>query len=309
MRIYNNPKIKKLQWLNQRRKLSLFVGAGLSESCGLFSWNKLIEELAYRAWDLKDITTLFSGDYLRIARSLRHKYGKNFETKIQEVLYSGSTQYSDLLLSIPDTGINRICTFNYDNLLEESFQICGIEYSSLTPNSRYSQLQYKPIIFHPHGFLNYSSDNTEIILSENEYHNLYSDPYCWSNLIQIHLLMNYSVLFVGVSLTDPNLRRILDATKKITEHEHFAIFRKKNNKFLDDSLTKDLKSFGVHPIYVDSHNCTYQIFEKIHRKDEPHKERKRRLKRLAKKSPPRKKVDDVRQILKNAKQRTDQSKD
>src|SRR6185436_18817278 len=48
------------------------------------------------------------------------------------------------------------------------------------------------------------------VFSEDEYHTEYSDPYRWSNMTMINQLGRFSGLFVGLSLHDPNLRRLID---------------------------------------------------------------------------------------------------
>jgi SIR2-like domain len=54
----------------------------------------------------------------------------------------------------------------------------------------------------------------------------YANPYSWANLVQMSLLLSQSCLFVGVSLTDPNIRRLLDACVALPiAHKHYAIMR------------------------------------------------------------------------------------
>ena len=62
------------------------------------------------------------------------------------------------------------------------------------------------------------------VFSEDEYHTEYADPYRWSNLTQISLLGRNKGLFVGLSLQDPNLRRLIDVThKQYPNIWHYAI--------------------------------------------------------------------------------------
>jgi len=269
--------IEQLQWLNQRRKLALFVGAGVSTSCGLPGWGTLLADLAYRTFGLEEIDDFLVGNSLRIARVLLKETGDRFENLVEEALYSYKISYSDLILSIPDSGINRICNFNFDHLLDSAFKICGVKHDLCLSGDQYDQHQLRPIIFHPHGFLDYSTESTRIVFSEQEYHKLYSDPYCWANLVQINLLMNYSVLFVGVSLTDPNLRRLVDSASKLTTHPHFAIFKEKESAVYTTSMENDLKSLGIKPVWVSDYGNIADIFIKIRRVYESKRRRKARL--------------------------------
>src|SRR3712207_4187965 len=53
------------------------------------------------------------------------------------------------------------------------------------------------------------------------------DPFSWSNIIQLNLLREVTCVMVGLSLTDPNLRRLLDiAARKGNRSRHFAFLRR-----------------------------------------------------------------------------------
>jgi hypothetical protein len=64
-----------------------------------------------------------------------------------------------------------------------------------------------------HGYLPRSGnipDDTELVFSEDAYHGQFIEPFSWSNLIQLNKLTQNTCLLVGVSLTDPNMRRLPD---------------------------------------------------------------------------------------------------
>lgn len=55
------------------------------------------------------------------------------------------------------------------------------------------------------------------------------DPYSWSNLIQLNYLRENTCLFIGLSLTDPNLRRLLDIASRKHDNDvpkHYAILKR-----------------------------------------------------------------------------------
>jgi hypothetical protein len=56
------------------------------------------------------------------------------------------------------------------------------------------------------------SDTGGFVFSEDEYRTEYADPYRWSNLTQIGLLERHKGLFIGLSLQDPILSRLIDVT-------------------------------------------------------------------------------------------------
>ena len=52
------------------------------------------------------------------------------------------------------------------------------------------------------------------VLSEDEYHREYAEPFRWSNVVQTSLLSRHASLFIGISLADPNHRRLIDLTQR-----------------------------------------------------------------------------------------------
>ncbi len=52
------------------------------------------------------------------------------------------------------------------------------------------------------------------MFSEDSYHSQFIEPFSWSNLIQLNKLNQNTCLLIGLSLTDPNLRRLLDVSSR-----------------------------------------------------------------------------------------------
>jgi hypothetical protein len=161
----------------------------------------------------------------------RRKLGEQFNSVVSKCLYSNATRFSKTVESIVSlrNGRRVICS-NYDDLLEQGYTNMNIGCSPLVQGDNFPLDSEDVLVFHPHGFLprgtyarDYSSD--PIVLSEDDYHQLYAMPYSWANVIQLNLFISFNVLFVGCSLKDPNLRRPLDISKKVRGPEHFAIMR------------------------------------------------------------------------------------
>jgi hypothetical protein len=102
------------------------------------------------------------------------------------------------------------------------------------------------------------------VFSEDEYHAEYSDPYRWSNMTQMSLLGRYTGLFVGLSLEDPNIRRLIDVThQQYPENINYAVLPRKqrldqqrdNNDAVMLNLfeaveTNSLERIGVRVLWV-----------------------------------------------------------
>ena len=91
-----------------------------------------------------------------------------------------------------------------------------------------------------------------IFLTEENYNDLYNHPYSWQISSQLSFFRENVCLFVGCSLADPNLRRLLEMTKADNK-THFAIIRN------DLTTTKDLTvatshfaRLGVEVIWVNT---------------------------------------------------------
>ena len=82
-------------------------------------------------------------------------------------------------------------------------------------------------IYHVHGYIPYekSIDKSlvnNIVLSEDDYFNLYTNSNNWQVAIQLQTFKDDICLFVGNSITDYNEKRLLNDTKQKFKH-HFAI--------------------------------------------------------------------------------------
>ncbi len=268
-----------LKDLNSKRRLALFVGAGISMGCGLPSWNELVRRVVESVWrhDGALAAELLSRPNGIAARYSKREAGTRFNSIVHNCLYQDDLNLSPTVQAIAASGIENICTFNFDDLLEEAFQIAGLEPDIATPNEAFASRDLRTRIFHPHGFLSrfYEAGDIEtasIVFSEDDYNALYSDPYSWANVSLLMLLSGFSVLFIGLSLQDPNLRRLIDVSRaRGFNQQHFAIF-KDPMRAADDTdqarklrrLTElDLKSLGITPWFVDDHSTIAEILGSI----------------------------------------------
>jgi hypothetical protein len=116
-----------------------------------------------------------------------------------------------------------------------------------------------------------------LVFSEDEYHEEYSDPYRWSNMTQMSLLGRHVGLFVGLSLEDPNIRRLIDVThRQYPEIINYAILcRKDRNRSTRDERIKvrrnlfeevetgSFDGIGVRVLWVDNHEETPRLLHRI----------------------------------------------
>lgn len=82
-------------------------------------------------------------------------------------------------------------------------------------------------IYHVHGFLPQDGDigaGNKITLGEFVYHEQYNNIYSWNNIVQINKFRDNTCLFIGTSLTDPTIRRLLDIAKSQKKQKSIIIF-------------------------------------------------------------------------------------
>jgi hypothetical protein len=267
--------------LNADGRLALFVGAGVSIGCGLPGWRELVLRVLTATWkDQPDLADLLLRDKnILAARYARQKAGARFNRLVHGALYRDQVELSRCVWAIARSGVRQICTFNFDDLLAEALLTEGAECVIATPDEPFQTTHEGITVYHPHGILprlyrDGELDSARIVFSEDDYHNLYSDPYSWANIAQLSLLTSKSVLFVGLSMQDPNLRRLIDiARDRGFTNQHFAVFRDptarcsptelEEYKRLRKLIEIDMKSLGVTTWFVDSHDKVAEIIEAI----------------------------------------------
>lgn len=284
-------------------KLVLVLGAGISLEFGIPTWDSLLQKLMVHTIEKdNEISTLLSNLFNKIftpnpliaGRYLQDYFENNnssFENMVRDVLYKKVEKdtKSSLLEEIvrlcvapgKSPNLDSIITYNFDDILEYKLEKTemDIPFKSIYGIGMDVRNDELPI-YHVHGFLpqNKKLDKLNAItFGESNYHQQYSDIYSWNNIVQINKFRENTCVFIGSSLTDPNIRRLLDIAlkQKGNNRKHHYIFKKRINKLSlineiesDDSSNKeetldlllkiyerfeenDSSSFGVKTIWVD----------------------------------------------------------
>jgi len=245
--------------------LSLFCGAGISYDAGIPTWNMLLKSLLKEIYsnntntpdmDIR-LANIFQKKInvspLILAQYLKLLLGKKFKATVRESLYKNCNDRSDTIDEIVELirpkrnrkNIISVITFNFDDILEEKLEKEKIEFKSIfTEGERLTETEFP--VYHPHGFLPRNKRLTtknEIVFSEDAYHSQFIDPFSWGNLVQLNHLNNNTCLFIGISLTDPNMRRLLDVSIRKNgkrEKNHYII--KKRYKLSDIYSEKEIET-------------------------------------------------------------------
>jgi hypothetical protein len=138
-------------------------------------------------------------------------------------------------------GIKGIISYNYDSLLE----IALGEYPFQAIFKSEALKKGKMPVYHVHGYvpLNVTElANHDIVFTEDQYHHSAKDPYSWANLVQIQSLSSSTGLMIGLSLSDRNMRRLLDAVSQMpVETDNYALLKEPTWKEPDEAELKLIK--------------------------------------------------------------------
>lgn len=187
------------------------------------------------------------------------------------------------------SGVQAIVNYNFDDLVEEKLRQQNVRCKSVLSGRDRVPPGTLPC-YHVHGVLPFRDyvdrvmgkrkkieSKGNFVFSEDEYHAEYSDAYKWSNMTQMSLLGRYTGLFVGLSMEDPNIRRLIDVThRQYPEISNYAILARRrslaNSKDTKQSVLRNLfegvetSSFGkigVKAIWVDAYEDIPQVLTQI----------------------------------------------
>lgn len=298
--------IKNLKEAYNNGNLTLFCGAGISYDAGIPTWNTLLKSLLKAVYDgneeIPDIDTRLANLFqkrinvspLILAQYLKTLLGKKFTTTVRDVLYKECTDISKTIDSISELSrqkrnrkaLKAIISFNFDDLIEENLTKEKIDHKSIfSEGERYREEEIP--IYHPHGFLPRSKTLTsknQIVFSEDAYHSQFIDAFSWGNLVQLNHLNNSICIFIGISLTDPNMRRLLDVSMRkngkaeknhyiikkryhidelYPEHEHIRLKDKKIIPILESIEEQDANNLGFNVIWINDFKEIPNILNEI----------------------------------------------
>ncbi|MCD1261993.1 SIR2 family protein [Paenibacillus athensensis] len=292
----------------QRDQLSLFLGAGVSTSAGFPSWDALLEKLndavvrqmntkkfggklcvasvsetdkhlmANLLSKLRDESPIINAFFLEStinSRSAMSKYIREALYGRRRRAYSSGTLVwlAKLCNHRGKYRIRSVVTFNYDDLLEQHLADVPVDHMPVFKEDDEINPNVLPI-FHVHGYLpqhESKHDDLEenlIVFSEQAYHTVYTDAYSWSNITQMHILKENICLFIGLSMSDPNMRRILDISSRrnSSKVKHFAFMQRLDLEVEEDQfkeLTSSLSSELLDAFIDDFHLSRERSFEKL----------------------------------------------
>jgi hypothetical protein len=206
----------------KKKRSCFFVGAGLSIPAGFPTWggllDKLIEDVTRRrsvnAEKLSDYDKLKNDPtkFLFLAEDLKSELGSRFYDLMEEWFGSPDvkpTVNHELLVQIPS---QLTITINYDRLIENAYNgkygytpnFFTYKQSREAANSFWKERYF---VLKAHG--DASSDPQGLIISQKDYRKTLYREIGYRSLLQT-IFSTFSIVFVGVSLNDPEFNQLLD---------------------------------------------------------------------------------------------------
>jgi len=255
---------------------AIFVGAGVSMAAGYPSWSSLLQdigdELGVGSGDLHDLAALAqwsiqeSGGETQVRNVIKDKIGE--DRSIPPVL--------DIIARLP---VRYIWTTNYDRLIERSFQSIHrpIDVISSAADLSLKSAPGAARLYKMHGSVDRLDD---VVIATDHYELFRSRRGAYLPLLQAHLT-SMSMLFVGLSFTDPNIKHVLALIREsFTESppEHFAIVRPPHRSDFktEDEFNarmakhrlwaKDLRRYGLVAVEIDSYDEVPELLRQVERR-------------------------------------------
>ncbi|WP_108652026.1 SIR2 family protein [Dongshaea marina] len=215
----------------KQNNLILFVGAGVSQNLGLPSWDQLMIEVARQLDYNPDVFSTY-GEFLSLAEFYRIRKGNigPLRSWMDRAWHTTDipVESSPIHGLIAQGNFPLIYTTNYDRWIEKAFQHYLRPYTKVSKvsdlvdaNSQATQI----VKFHGD-----FDDDTSIVLSESSYFERLE----FETPLDIKLradALGKSVLFIGYSLSDINIRLLFYKLAKIWQSHGDASVRPKSYIF------------------------------------------------------------------------------
>jgi len=270
--------------VKNQNKLVLFIGAGVNAGITPF-WDQLLNSLIkYCTKNFPDFIVLNKKEKQKVveeierldnyekASVIKYYLKSEYLPALHEILYFDfnildffidyQSKYP-LLFQVAqlaqNTKVTAIISYNYDEILRKVVLREGrrtVPIYGLTTDK--PELKNALPIYYIHGFVPLNQRIPEeadsaIVLSQDEYFNFMTNDLSWQTVFQLNFLMNAPCLFIGCSLKDINMLRLLSLAKKGKRKlDIFALTS--NNYFGSDSYSQTAKTlYGIKENILDEY--------------------------------------------------------
>lgn len=244
-------------------------------------FNEIMQEILYSSvferaakYDLEDDLKKFISDPFRRDKNAILPLYDFFKKEYSD---TSLFQICEFLLKAAKTGFAplSILTFNADVLLHSILTLIQLKetYDS-EGNVNSADFEYKAIhhiiesnghkipIYHIHGSIVPNSGKRDarenLVFPESTYHEVSGSTYSWQQSVFQYYAQRTRIVFIGLSMSDPNIRRWLSHTNNVLNQDVYNISGKRSNVTNHIWITpsvlneteKDLKKLGLYHLGI-----------------------------------------------------------
>ncbi len=196
--------IERIQDANKSDKLVAFIGSGVSNNSGVPFWGELIRSIKEKV----DIPS-YEKDFLIIPQLFYNEVGESqYNESLKEILKHKKTSPNAIHQELLKLKPIHIITTNYDDLIEQSILKSYKSYSIIKKDTDLPTANTSNYLIKMHG----DFDESNMVLKEDDYLNYSNDFPLIENFVK-GIFSSYTVLFIGFSFSDLNLKYILERVR------------------------------------------------------------------------------------------------
>lgn len=175
---------------------------------------------------------------------------------------------------LPNRRVPCVVSFNLDSLLETFTTLrYGRQLMRTIDHAAVATAPSYISSYHVHGYIPFGHSlretSTNVVLTEQDYFDFFGNPLSVFTYTFLHLLREHSCLFVGMSMRDDNVRRLLhysarerrtafsivagSLSEKDVTRRHYAILARSSDS-TDEVIEKALITLGVRTLWLDSYD-------------------------------------------------------
>jgi SIR2-like domain len=221
------------------RRAIVFIGSGVSGAAGLPDWPTLLREMVETGFDRNYLNAdekaellawVAKPDYLMLADAIRDRLTRAvFQEFLARKFSEVKTKPTELHTVLAEMPFAAFVTTNFDRLFENAWS--AVRRTSLEVLTHRDRVALRnplgrdfPFLLKTHGC---ASQPESLVLGLREFRDSIHNNRPCQTLLQ-SMFLRYQVLFIGHSLTDPDLLFLLDdlvATFDVPPGRHFALIK------------------------------------------------------------------------------------
>lgn len=265
-----------LKLYTYRLNVDLVIGAGINVEYGCKDWKNLVDALNNNFYknDLNRINDIkhYVGSELFVNGKVLKTSGFDTYKELNDEIYllnkgndnfktfnDKTTNLSSLADYIEKHNHTNVITYNYDTNLEYILKKRNVIYTSIYDDSAFTSKDSKATIYHVHGLLPFEKYEEErylnsLVFNESDYYSLYNNPYSWNISKQLNDFCFNACIFAGISLKDPNMKRLLELASNTLKFNF--IFMKKEENIKEETykdITNYFFTYDLIPIWLNDY--------------------------------------------------------